>query len=179
MISDLKKDLRQKLKTLRSQIEPGTCGEVIRDSFLKVVKPAEGAVVATYAPVGSELSVEKLNRALGYSGYKLCLPCIGDDGLVFREWGINTEMTTNKFGISEPNQKSEIRNPKYIIIPVLGFNAKKYRIGYGGGYYDRTLKNSDALKVGVAYAAQEVTEDFQEAHDVPLDMIITEEKIFK
>ena len=116
---------------------------------------------------------------MGYAGYKLCLPCITGKQLQFREWDTQTEITENKFGIKEPGENSKTLNPEIILVPILGFNAKKFRIGYGGGYYDRTFENSRALKVGVAYAVQEIKESFEEAHDIPLDMIITEKRIFK
>lgn len=174
-----KKELRTKLKNLRGKIIAGDAPEKIRDSFLKKVQPNEGARIATYIPYGSELSVDKLNRALGYAGYKLSLPTITDEnGLLFREWDIHTRMVKNRFGILEPHSDSLISEPEIVIIPLLGFNAWRFRLGYGGGYYDRTLENSKALKVGIAYAGQEVEENFQEDHDVQMDMVITEKKIF-
>ena len=175
-----KKELRTKLKTLRSQITPTDEAERIRNNFLKNVSLNSASVIATYIPTQSELNVDKLNRALGYAGYKLCLPAIQENGtLLFREWNINTELTANKFGILEPTEGLENITPDIIILPILGFNFAKYRLGYGGGYYDRTIINlPNALKIGVAYAAQEVKDSFQQQHDVALDMIITEEKIF-
>ena len=174
-----KKELRAKLKTLRSQIIASDQAERVRNNFLKNISVSPASIIATYIPTQSELNIDKLNRALGYIGCKLCLPCLDVSGLVFREWGIYTELTPNKFGILEPNQKSKIKNPEIIIVPTLGFNPAKFRIGYGGGYYDRTFVSSKALKVGVAFAAQLVTENFQEAHDIPLDLIITEESVYK
>jgi 5-formyltetrahydrofolate cyclo-ligase len=175
-----KKELRTKLKILRSQITPTDEDEKVRNNFLKNVPLNPSRIIATYIPTQSELNVDKLNRALGYAGYKLCLPAIQDNGtLAFREWTIDTELAPNKFGILEPQPNLQDVTPDIIIMPLLGFNAGKYRLGYGGGYYDRTIININALKVGVAYAAQEVKESFQQPHDVPLDLIITEKMVYR
>lgn len=173
-----KKELRARLKDIRSAIVPADEAERVRNNFLQNVKLPDGTKIATYVPTQSELNIDKLNRALGYAGYKLCLPVIQEDGsLIFREWNIYTELVQNKFGIFEPSPAGASVSPDIIIIPTLGFNKKKYRLGYGGGYYDRTLKYSKATRVAVAYAAQELKEDFQEQHDVPLDMVITEKNV--
>jgi 5-formyltetrahydrofolate cyclo-ligase len=176
-----KKELRTKLKNIRGAIVPADECEKIRNSFLQNVQLTASTVVATYIPFQSELNIDKLNRALGYAGYKLCLPAIQDGGtLAFREWNIYTELAPNKFGIPEPKEGLEDITPDIIIMPMLGFNKAKYRLGYGGGYYDRTIINyPQALKVGVAYAAQEIAEDFQQPHDVALNLIITENMVYR
>ena len=65
-----------------------------------------------------------------------------------------------------------------ILVPCCSCSHTGERLGFGGGYYDRYLKNTDALKIGVAYEIQKTEEDFSQMHDIPLDMIVTEKSIY-
>jgi 5-formyltetrahydrofolate cyclo-ligase len=173
-----KKELRNHFKELRANINIPLAPELIRNNFLQNAKPKAGNVIGTYSPFGSELDVGKLNRALVYLGAKLCLPTIVDGGMVFKEVGIDTKLITNKYGILEPEDSSMTYEPSTIIIPILAFNPAKYRLGYGGGYYDKYLSQHKATKIGVAYDAQKTLESFEEPFDIKLDMIITEKSVY-
>ncbi len=65
-----------------------------------------------------------------------------------------------------------------ILVPCVGFNKKKDRLGHGGGYYDRYLKDCKALKIGIAFEAQKTEADLKEENDITLDMIITEKDVY-
>jgi 5-formyltetrahydrofolate cyclo-ligase len=88
---------------------------------------------------------------------------------------------TNRLNIKEPDPEYGIRVDKkdidVIIVPLLGFDEKRNRLGHGGGYYDRFMKDCKALKIGVAYSVQKVDQIMTDDNDVALDMIITEKEV--
>jgi 5-formyltetrahydrofolate cyclo-ligase len=131
------------------------------------------AIVAGYWPVRDEADPRALMKALGNA---LALPCIDAKhaALSFREWREGDVLVDNHHGIPEPRAEAKIVTPDVVLVPLLAFDAHGHRLGYGGGYYDRTLSAARAVAIGIAYAGQEVNELPREAHDHPLDMIVTE-----
>lgn len=89
------------------------------------------------------------------------------------------KMEKNKYGIDEPLDKQEINKDMLdlMIVPLVGYDANKYRLGYGGGYYDRYLKDFKAPAIGLAYSFQYIKHYQPENFDIPLDDLITDEKI--
>ena len=87
-------------------------------------------------------------------------------------------MDSGPFGIAEPKQSAEVLRPDVLLVPLLAFDRVGYRLGYGGGFYDRTLRELRALKpvlaIGVAFAAQETPETPRGSMDEKLDWVITE-----
>jgi 5-formyltetrahydrofolate cyclo-ligase len=108
------------------------------------------------------------------------LPRINAKGaaLSFREWREGDALVDNHHGIAEPRADAETVTPDVVFVPLLAFDARGHRLGYGGGYYDRTLDALRAkgkiLAIGVAYAGQEVAEILSEPHDHALDAVIAE-----
>ena len=88
-------------------------------------------------------------------------------------------MEKNKYGIDEPLDKQEINKDMLdlMIVPLVGYDANKYRLGYGGGYYDRYLKDFKAPAIGLAYSFQYIKHYQPENFDIPLDDLIPDEKI--
>jgi 5-formyltetrahydrofolate cyclo-ligase len=90
-------------------------------------------------------------------------------------------MVQGACGVYEPSPAAPAVIPEGVLVPLLAFDAVGYRLGYGGGYYDRTLaflrRTGRVLAIGVAYAGQEMTTLPREAHDAPLDMVLTERGI--
>lgn len=88
----------------------------------------------------------------------------------------------NGYGIPEPDISDAVRLDKqeirYVIVPCVGFDEKRNRLGYGGGYYDTFLKDCKAVKIGVAFEIQKCPELISEDHDIPLDIIVTEENTY-
>jgi 5-formyltetrahydrofolate cyclo-ligase len=139
-----------------------------------------GAVVSGYLPVRDEADPRALMAALAGSGHVLALPRVAERGapLVFHRWSSGDATLIDMFGLTEPLASAEIATPAIVLVPLLAFDAAGIRLGYGGGYYDRTLATlRDAGKifaVGIAYAGQEVAELPRREHDEPLDAIVTE-----
>jgi len=137
-----------------------------------------GAIVAGYFPFRDEADPRALMAALSAKGHPLALPVVEPGkALTFRAWKMGDAMhaNTDAYGIPEPLATAPAVMPVLILVPLLAFDADGHRLGYGGGYYDRTF---DALKtaraVGIAYAGQEVPLLPREDHDHPLDAVITE-----
>ncbi|MGH6872839.1 MAG: 5-formyltetrahydrofolate cyclo-ligase [Rhizomicrobium sp.] len=135
---------------------------------------AAGAIVAGYWPVRDEADPRALMKALAARGCTLALPRIEGNGLSFRRWNEGDALVDNHHGIAEPRDDAPIITPDVILVPLLAFDASGHRLGYGGGYYDRTLAALDARAMGVAYAGQEVETLPREDHDRPLDGVVTE-----
>jgi len=135
-----------------------------------------GRIVAGYWPVRDEADPRALMRALAGRGAALALPRIDAKGaaLSFRRWQEGDALTDNHHGIAEPRAEAEVLVPDVVLVPLLAFDARGHRLGYGGGYYDRTLASLSARAIGVAYSGQEIDAIAAEPHDRRLDAVVTE-----
>lgn len=159
--------------------------EALAKHLLLLVKPrSAGEVVAGYWPIGTELDVRPAMRDLERLGHPLCLPAVveRDHPLLFRQWGDGDPLEEAAFGTSEPGAEAPALTPVVMLVPGLAFDADGFRLGYGLGYYDRTLgalrEAGSLLAIGIAYAAQLIEAVPHEDHDQPLDLIVTENGIF-
>ena len=129
-----------------------------------------------YWPLRSEPDLSGAYADLAAAGVRLALPVVlaRDAALGFAEWTPGEAMVKDRMGVAVPAQLRMVPRPPVLLIPCLGFNGQGYRLGYGGGFYDRTLEAPPRPQtVGVAYAC--LRAEFAGApHDVALDMIITE-----
>jgi len=142
-----------------------------------------GANIAGTWPIRDEADPSALMTALAAKGHSLALPCIiaREEPLQFRKWSERDATIVNLFGIAEPLEDAEVVAPQVVLVPMLAFDADGYRLGYGGGYYDRTLASlreaGMVLAVGIAYAGQEVPRLPRKPHDEKLDLILTEKGV--
>jgi len=179
-LQDEKRALRRAAKAARAAAVGETAGPALRDQFLRALTPREGAVVSGYWPLGDELDPRPLMTALAARGHRLALPAILGAGepLQFRAWRPGDAMQPAGFGTREPGPQAEVLQPDLLLVPLLAFDAAGYRLGYGGGFYDRSLAllraRGDILAVGLAYAAQQVAAVPRETTDQPLDLVVTE-----
>lgn len=129
-----------------------------------------------YSPIRSEPDLCAAYAGLAARGVRLALPIVpGKDApLRFIEWKPGDTLAKDGFGVLVPVGGAEI-SPEALLIPCVGFNERLYRLGYGGGFYDRTLAIAPRPRtVGVAYACARAAFD-ADAHDVPLDTVLTEQ----
>jgi 5-formyltetrahydrofolate cyclo-ligase len=141
-------------------------------------------VVAAYWPLRSEADPRPLAQALAAAGARLCLPVVDGEQMQFRAWdGSEADLVPAGFGSLGPAATAEPLVPTLVLVPLLGFDARGHRLGWGKGYYDRYLAQRAAaakppagrpFAVGVAFAGQQVPAIPSEAHDVPLDAVLTE-----
>ena len=139
--------------------------------------------IGGYWPVRSEPDLRPLYMELSRAGHRIGLPLIEERKLplAFVLWKPYSAMASGKFGIPVPTSGKAV-HVELLLMPCVGFyiapDGQRYRLGYGGGYYDRTLAARRIKTIGVAYAAARL-ETFEPApHDVPLDHIVTEEGVF-
>lgn len=133
-----------------------------------------------YVAQGSEIDPLPLMLRLADLGAEPALPTAvsRDEPLEFRLWDSRTPLEPDAFGIPSPPAWADTVEPDLVICPLLAFDRRGGRLGQGAGHYDRTLSNLRATKpvfvLGLAYAGQELDEIPIEAHDQPLDAILTE-----
>ena len=140
-------------------------------------------IVSVFWSIKDELPTRPLCVALHAAGHVVGLPVTGRMGtkLTFRRWTPDTAMVPGRMDIPEPPADAEAVVPDLLFVPLAAFDRRGHRIGYGAGFYDRTLAALRAEKevaaIGLAYAAQEVLFVPADDHDEPLDMVITEKDV--
>jgi len=150
--------------------------------FLRNIPTSEGAVIAGYRPIQTEIDPTPLMTALYESGRRICVPVIeeADMPLKFREWTPDTKMIKGAFGAEIPKEGDWLE-PTVLITPLVAFDKKGWRLGYGGGFYDRSLEGlrdkRTTRAVAYAYAAQEIDAVPTEPTDQRLNAIVTEKGI--
>ena len=144
-------------------------------------QPQAGAsIVSAFYPYKSEIDTRPLLGKLAADGWTTSLPIIigPDQPLVFRRWYPGEPTIPGDMNIPRPRDEVPKVEPDVLIVPMLAFDAKGYRLGYGGGFYDRTIallrSKKKIIAIGAAYSAQQVDEVPHGEHDQPLDYVMTE-----
>ncbi len=196
-MQDLKAELRRHAKATRAEASSGTretAGAALAASFFARddagESPADavapGVCVSGYDPIGTEIDPGPLMAALFERGVTVCLPVIDQAGgaLSFRTWHPDMVLEPHGFGTSvPPADQSRSVVPALLLVPLLAFDRRGGRLGYGQGHYDRTLSGlrdgGPVLTVGLAFSAQEIERVPIEAHDIPLDWVVTEKALLR
>jgi 5-formyltetrahydrofolate cyclo-ligase len=145
---------------------------------------ARGLIVSGYSPIRNEIDPEPLMRQLASQGARLALPSVNARGkaLVFRAWTPGDRLMMGMLGIPEPSTAAAEVVPDVMLVPLAAFDRAGHRIGYGAGHYDHTfahLRKSKAVTgIGLAFAVQEIESIPALSHDVPLDYVLTEKRVF-
>jgi len=140
-----------------------------------------GSVVGGYWPLPGELDPRPLMESLAARGAVLALPVVvaPDAPLAFRGWSPGDRLEPGPHGTAHPALTAPLLVPTLLLVPLLAFDAKGFRLGFGGGYYDRTLdalrRGGGVVAVGLAFAAQQSPALPSDPWDQPLDMVFTEE----
>ena len=141
---------------------------------------ARGTVVSGFWPMRTEVDVHPLMSALAEDGARICLPAILDKTtIVFRQYFPDAEMIDMGFGTMGPPETAAVLDPTVMLVPLVAFDGRGHRIGYGAGYYDRAIASLHAKGIlprliGVAFDCQEVAFVPDEPHDVRLAEMLTE-----
>jgi 5-formyltetrahydrofolate cyclo-ligase len=183
-----KKELRVKAKAVRAAAfhkHGASAFEQIAARGLAFAAPPQGAVVSAFTAIGEELDPEPLLQKLHREGYVLALPVMIGKGqpLIFRRWQPGDPLKETLWGIREPLDTAPQIEPQVVLAALLAFDRKGYRLGYGGGFYDRTLAaaraNRPVLAVGLAYDEQEVDAVPYLDYDQKLDWVLTPSRTIK
>ncbi len=157
----------------------------LRDLFCANISLSAGAIVSAFWPAKGEIDVLPLVRDLFDRGYMCALPVVIRRGqaLEFRCWTPATALVPGNFGIPVPPEDCERVRPDVLLVPLLAFDRAGHRLGWGAGFYDRTLAGLRAeravLAIGIAFAAQEVDCVPHGPHDEPLDWVVTEDEAIR
>ena len=143
-----------------------------------------GMVVSGYSPIRGEIDPSPLMRKLSDQGARLALPAVMARGksLAFRAWSPDDRLMLGPLGILEPSPAAAELIPDIMLVPLAAFDTMGHRIGYGAGHYDFTLEHLRKAKaitaVGIAFAVQQIKAVPALPHDVALDFVLTEKKVF-
>ena len=168
----------------RMSLEARQRGSVLCRGPLVAQMPPE-AVVAGYCAHRGEVDVGIAMASLAEKGHTLCLPVIEASGkpLYFRAWKPGDILEAGRYGIAIPSAHAPVLQPQVLVVPVVAFDRAGHRLGYGAGYYDRTIaglrEKGTFLVIGVAYSEQEVESIPPGRYDQRLDIIITEKETLK
>jgi 5-formyltetrahydrofolate cyclo-ligase len=171
--------LRKRLLAVRRALDPAVKArwdEQIGERLLAWWRSEPVAAIGVYWPLRGEPELGAAYAALAREGVRLALPVVlaPDSALAFADWLPGEAMQKDGMGVAVPTERRLVARPPALLVPCLGFNAERYRLGYGGGFYDRTLAQAPRPRtLGIAYAC--LAAPFASApHDVALDRIITE-----
>lgn len=179
-IEAAKKAARQSALARRRALDPGVAGLALASHVLREYQWPADAVVAGFWPIGQEIDVRPLLTLLHQKGNRVALPVTPPKGepLVFRLWQPGAMLVPEKFGTLRPT--GELVLPDVLLIPLLAFDAAGGRLGYGGGYYDRTLARLPGrFRLGCAYSVQQVDEVPMAPYDVRMDAVATENGVIR
>ncbi|MBL4802622.1 MAG: 5-formyltetrahydrofolate cyclo-ligase [Emcibacter sp.] len=198
--------LRQEMKVVRQQIHdrhiqeqndmmavrqmtsgllmlPEIAGEVQRGIKARRGEPH---IVAGFSAIQTEIDCLFILKALSAIQCRCALPVIKDKNqpLIFREWDLAEDLVDSHFGTMEPGANCSDVMPDIILVPMLAFDETGHRLGYGGGYYDRTLeyyrnKGHAFTAIGIAFEGQKRDQIPVADYDQPLDIIVTEQKVYR
>ena len=183
-----KVSLRSQARALRREAHdragPGA-GLLIADNFLVRLPWRKARTIAGYVSLGDEADVAPLLGLLAEQGVDLVLPAVAarDTALEFRRWKPEDPLEAGPFATRHPGDAAQRAIPDLLLVPMLAYDIEGGRLGYGGGYYDRTLEALRAAgpvtAVGIGYSAQRMDGLPRETHDQPLDWIVTEQDVWE
>ena len=182
-LADAKRALRKAMGKARAGLEAAHGADArqrLGDAGLSFLGPGASGAVSGFYPYGSEIDCTGLLERLSGEGWVTALPVVigPEQPLQFRAWKPGEELQPGAWSIPVPVESAPLVEPDVLLVPLLAYDRHGYRLGYGGGFYDRTLGRLRAQKpvtaIGVAFAGQVVESVPRDTHDQPLDWMLTE-----
>lgn len=174
-----KTTLRQRLLHARQALsapERARLDAALGSALQSLLQARSIHVLGVYWPIRSEPDLRPTYAALIAGGMQLALPAVvqREAPLQFFAWKPEDALGPDVCGVAAPEDRSQPLQPQALLIPCVGFDVQGFRLGYGAGYYDRTLARPPRpYTIGVAYASQRA--DFiSDGHDIPLDLVVTD-----
>ena len=186
-IAEVKRKARTAASKRRAEaheILKDTAGLAMAKRGLPAGLDLAAGIVSGFIPYKSEITTVPMLSRLRRDGWQTCLPIViaAEQPLIFRAWAPGDPLVPGVWDIPIPLDTAAELLPDVLLVPMLAFDRKGFRLGYGGGFYDRTLEKLRELKkvvaIGVAYHAQMVGEVPVGIHDAPLDYVMTEQETF-
>ena len=189
-LDENKQLLRQTAKETRKKIVSTALvnsGDLLAINVVKLLLSLTKAyTVAGYLPIGNEIDTLRTLTALTEAGFQTCLPVVleNERPLDFRLWVEGSPLEDGPLKTRHPISDAIQVKPDVLLVPLLAYNNEGYRLGWGGGFYDRTLgayqlKGRFVIAIGVCYDGQHVADLPFDEFDMPMDWIVTEKRIIK
>ena len=180
----IKSKLRKKIIRIRETINKQNI-QINFNQILRILKKKKitKGIIGGYYPVNFEVDDLMILKRFEKKNFAISLPVIKKNfQMNFYKWSFSDLLKINKYGIPEPETK-EIVYPDVLLIPLVAFDKKLNRLGYGGGYYDRLIKkfskSKKIIKIGLALSCQKINKVPTNVHDQKLDYIVTNKYIIK
>lgn len=180
----MKSDIRKKFLKRRNSLskkEVELKSRIIVEKLKNIVNISKKKKILSYMPINNEVDVIEFNNYV-INNATLYIPKVEENSIMkfYRISNLNN-LQLSKYNILEPYPENELLDEEdIVIVPMIAYNLELFRLGYGGGYYDRYFENrGNSLLIGVAFENQKCLESFQENNDIKLDMIVTECNIYK
>jgi 5-formyltetrahydrofolate cyclo-ligase len=166
------------------------CGRELRQSRSERARQRLQATVdlgrysslGIYSPMRGEIDIQDLAAELAEGGVRLGLPVVveKDSAVEFWHWRPGMPMKPGIWNIPVPAER-ELFEPEALIVPLVGFDSQLFRLGYGGGYYDRTLARAcpKPYCIGFGYESGRLPTVFPQPHDIPMDLIVTDDQVHR
>lgn len=173
--SALRRELLANRQAIDAEVRRGR-DSILSNRVLAWCRQQRPACLGVYVPVRGEPDLMDAYKQIETLGTRLALPVVAeaDTPLSFMAWSPGDPLTKDSFGVPIP-VSGEVLRPDALLIPCVGFDERGFRLGYGGGFYDRTLALAPRpIAIGIAYASMQA--EFEVApYDVPMDLMITDE----
>ena len=184
-LAQAKERLRAEMAEIRGRLAGrARAANAVRDRFLsRFGDGLPGTTVSAYWPIRDELDSRPLLRALAESGATCALPTVvgRDRALVFRAWRPGDTLIEARFGLHEPAGSAPTVTPRIVVAPLLAVDPAGRRLGYGGGYYDRTIaalrRGGEVVAVGIGYDVQIRSRVPAGPGDMRVDWVVSDERI--
>lgn len=180
-LTQIKADARKAAFARRKAAHTAVNPTLAQARLLEALEPLQGKTISGYMPIQTEIDPLPVMVKMAAAGF-VTVPVIKAKAtpLKFRQWTPDCQMITGEFGAKIPATGAWLE-PEVLIVPLVAFDRHGGRLGYGGGFYDRTLEmlreRRETIAIGYAFAAQEAENLPLEATDQPLDAIVTEKEI--
>lgn len=189
IIHQQKVELRARMDAVRAAIAPDLRARLAGLLAERIAAERSlfgaGATASSYRAMSSELDPEPAEGVLRAQGHVIVLPVTPPMGqpLAFHRYDAGDRLIRHRYGMREPDPARPRLRPDALLIPLLAFDRRGNRLGYGGGYYDRTLRmlrqEDTCLAIGLAFSNQQVDAVPHDAYDQRLDAVVTPDGIFR
>ncbi|HAI63538.1 MAG TPA: 5-formyltetrahydrofolate cyclo-ligase [Acidimicrobiaceae bacterium] len=183
--AEQRRAMRVELRERRAALSPKEQADVavaVRTRLARIVGLERAQVVGGYRAIRGEVDLDAALTRLHDGGAMVTVPRVSGDRLDFLPWSPTSETVAGSFGIDEPINGEPVQFSQHdvVLVPLVAFDGTGQRLGQGGGFYDRAIAAAGAgrpLLIGVAHAFQQVRSVPVEAWDMPLDAVVTEERV--
>lgn len=177
--------MRRELRERRAALSPeeqAAVSAAVGSQLAKIAALSRSPVVGGYRAIRGEVDIDAALSRLHDDGAMVTVPRVSGDHMDFLPWTSGSETITGSFGIDEPINGEPVQFSRHdvVLVPLVAFDETGQRLGQGGGFYDRAITAAGAarpLLIGVAHAFQQVRSVPVEAWDMPLDAVVTEERV--